>query len=135
MKYTEIQTMVESLGYPCSYYQFPQGTAVPPPFICWLVEGDSDLHADNVNYQPVRPLVIEFYTDQKDFAGEIAIEAKLTELGISYAKDELYLDSERMHETIYTMEVVINEQQGEIRPEECVLCDDNVDLDDGSADI
>lgn len=108
MTYQEIQTIVESLGYPYSYYQFENGTAVPPPFICWLVSGDDDFMADGINYQQIRPLAIEFYTDTKDFAGETAIEAKLTELGISYAKEEAYIDTEHMHETIYTMEVVIN---------------------------
>lgn len=108
MTYQEIHTMVESFGYPCAYYQFNQDTAVPPPFICWLVSGDNDFKADDVNYQPIRPLIIEFYTDEKDFAGETSIENRLTALGMTYVKDETYIDTERMHETIYTMEVVIN---------------------------
>lgn len=108
MTYQEIQYIVETLGYPNSYYQFVEGTAVSPPFICWLVEGENDFKADDINYQQIRTLAIEFYTDSKDFAGEAAIEAKLTEFGFSYAKEETYIDSEHMHETIYTMEVVIN---------------------------
>lgn len=108
MTYQEVNTFVESLGFPCAYYQFTQKTAVPPPFICWLMEGDDDLQADDINYARIRPLIIEYYTDAKDFAGETRIENALDAAGMPYAKDETYLDSERMHETIYTMEVVIN---------------------------
>lgn len=111
MTYREIQNIIDGFDYPSAYYQFPDGTGVQPPFICWLVTGDNDFMADDVNYQAIRPLVIEFYTDAKDFAGESAIEARLTELGISCAKEETYIDTERMHETIYTMEVVINAEQ------------------------
>ena len=108
MTLQEVHELVEGLGYPCAYYQFDEKTAVAPPFICWLMEGDNDFQADGINYARIRPLSIEFYTDAKDFAGETAIEDALDALGIAYAKDETYIDSERMHETIYTMEVVIN---------------------------
>lgn len=111
MTYKDIQNIIDEFGYPSAYYQFQDGTGTQPPFICWLVTGDNDFMADDINYQAIRPLIIEFYTDAKDFAGEDAIEAKLTELGISYAKEETYIDTERMHETIYTMEVVINAEQ------------------------
>lgn len=108
MRNQDIQGFVASLGYPCSYYQFEKETAVPPPFICWYLDGDADLHADNINYQYIRPLVIEFYTDAKDFAGEAAIEAAISGAGYSFSKDEEYIESERMHLTVYNMEVVIN---------------------------
>lgn len=108
MTLQEVHELVEGLGYPCAYYQFKEDTAVPPPFICWLMEGDNDFQADDINYARIRPLAIEFYTDAKDFAGETAIEDALDALGIAYSKDETYIDSERLHETIYNMEVVIN---------------------------
>lgn len=108
MTLEKVHELVESLGYPCSYYQFTEDTAVAPPFICWLLEGDNDFQADDINYARIRPLTIEFYTDVKDFAAETAIEDALDAAGMAYAKDETYIDSERMHETIYTMEVVIN---------------------------
>ena len=106
MTYQEIDIMLGGLDIPYAYYQFPE-TGQQPPFICWILDGIDDLYADNINYQGIARLVIEFYSDEKDFEKEMEIEAYLTGLGFSYGKEETYLDSERMHETIYTMEVVI----------------------------
>ena len=108
MTYQEVNAFVESLGFPCAYYQFEKSTADSPPFICWLMEGDNDLQADDINYSRIRPLAIEYYTDVKDFAGETRIENALDAAGMPYSKDEIYLVSERMNEEIYTTEVVIN---------------------------
>ena len=49
MTYQEVNTFVESLGFPCAYYQFTQNTAVPPPFICWLMEGDDERIEDKLD--------------------------------------------------------------------------------------
>lgn len=109
MTYTEIDTFVAGLadGTPYEYYQFPE-TGQQPPFICWFLDGIDDLYADNINFQTIVRLTIEYYSDEKDFEKEIAIEAYLTSHGMSYGKQEAYIDTERMHETIYDMEVVIN---------------------------
>lgn len=108
MRYKDIDTMISLFGLPYDYYQFDRKTKQEPPFICWMIDGIDDLYADNINYQNIARLVIEFYSDDKDFETELCIESHLKDFGMSYAKEETYLDSERMHETIYTMEVVIN---------------------------
>lgn len=108
MTYQEIASFIENMGFPCAYHQFLNGTAEPPPFICWFFPGIDDLYADNSNYQRIVRLIIEFYSDEKDFAGEATIEAALKEGGFSYTKDEDYIDSERLHETVYEMEVIIH---------------------------
>ena len=78
------------------------------PFICWYLDGIDDLYADNSNYQRIVRLIVEFYSDEKDFTNETMIEGVLSEHGLTYAKDETYLDDEKMHETIYESEVLIN---------------------------
>lgn len=107
MTYAQIDAMIGEVGLPYAYYQFPE-TGQQPPFICWMLDGIDDLYADNINYQRVVVLAVELYTDEKDFDQEAAVEAVLTAHGLSYSMEETYLDSELMHETIYTMEVVVN---------------------------
>ena len=115
MTYTEIDTMISEIGLSYAYYQFPE-TGQQPPFICWMLDGIDDLYADNSNYQRIAVLIIELYTDEKDFDNEAAVEGVLASHGLSYGMAEQYIDSERMHETVYTMEVVINGEQSEVRP-------------------
>jgi len=107
MTYPEIDAMISEVGLPYAYYQFPE-TGQQPPFICWMLDGIDDLYADNINYQRIAVLAVELYTDEKDFEKEAAVEAVLAAQGFSYGKAEQYIDSERMHETVYTMEVVVN---------------------------
>ena len=107
MTYKQIDTMVGLMGLPYAYYQFPE-TGQKPPFICWYLEGIDDVYADNANYQRIVNLTIEFYSDEKDFTNEADIESQLTLSGLTYTKTETYIDSEKMHQTVYEMEVLIN---------------------------
>lgn len=107
MTYGEINDMLNSFGLPVAYYEFKDGTQQAPPFIVFFYAYD-DLHADNINYCHKVQLNIELYTDTKDIAMETEIEQRLTELGFSYGKESEYIDSERMWQTLYYMEVMIN---------------------------
>ena len=109
MTYQEVKTMLESIGIPYAYYQFPEGTDQPCPFICFYFTGSNDLAADDTNYQRIRPLAIELYTDNKDFTLENTVEAVLNQHGFVYARDEVYIDTERMNMVTYTIEVIITE--------------------------
>lgn len=104
----EIAGMIKSIGLPFAYYQFDEDTGQQPPFICFFYPQDNDVLADNTNYVKVSQLVIELYTDNKDFALEASVEAALTGAGLVYSRQEEKLDDERMHEVIYTTEVIIN---------------------------
>lgn len=107
MTIPEIDAMVGQIGLPYAYYQFPE-TGQQPPFICWFFDGIDDVYGDNINYQRIAVLNIEFYSEEKDFVTEGAIETVLTLNSFSYVKDESYIDSEKMHLTVYTLEVLIN---------------------------
>jgi len=109
MTYQEVKTMVESIGIPYAYYQFPEGTDQPCPFICFYFTGSNDLAADDTNYQRIRPLAIELYTDNKDFSLENTVEAVLNGAGIVYSRDEVYIDSERMYMVSFLTDIVITE--------------------------
>ena len=101
--------MVASIGIPYAYYQFPEGTDQPCPFICFYFTGSNDLAADDTNYQRIRPLAIELYTDNKDFSLENTVETVLNQHGFVYSRDEAYIDTERMNMVTYTIEVIITE--------------------------
>lgn len=105
--YQEIATIIEGFGLPYAYYQFPDGTEQEPPFICFFYEYE-DVYADDSNYVGRVILHIELYTDNKDIATETTIENALAECVFSYGKQATYITSERMWQTAYTMEVLIN---------------------------
>lgn len=107
MTYEQVATMVSSIGVPYAYYQFPEGTAVAPPFVCFYFEGSDDLYADDKNYQKIRPLTIELYTDNKDFSLEATVEGILASNGLTYARNESWIDSERMNMVAYTADIII----------------------------
>lgn len=110
MTYQEVATMVASIGVPYAYYQFPEGTEQACPFVCFFFSGDADLAADNTNYQKIRPLAIELYTDNKDFSREAVIEGILNEHGLVFSREETYIDSERMFMVVYTTSIIITEE-------------------------
>ena len=102
-----IKTMIESVGIPYAYHQFADGTGQQPPFICFFYGNSNDLAADNTNYARIEPLYIELYTDEKDFALESQIETLLNTNDLVFRKEQTYIDSERMHETIYTTDIIM----------------------------
>lgn len=109
MTFKEISTMVSKIGLPYAYYQFGE-TGQEPPFICFFYPNDNDFKADNSNYQKIEHLIIELYTDNKDFQLEATVEAILTENGMVWSRSEEWIESERMLEVIYEMDVVITDE-------------------------
>lgn len=108
----EVNTMIESVGIPTAYYQFADGTEQAPPFICFFYGNSNDFSADNVNYTRVERLFIELYTDEKDFTLERRIESILNEHELFFVRSETYIDDERMHETIYETELILEVNDG-----------------------
>ena len=108
MTYKQIANMIDGFGLPNAYYQFPENTPQVPPFICFYYEDSNDMYADGINYQKIVQLTIEFYSDSKDFYYEGLIQDALTAASLAYRKSEQFIDSEKMHETVYEMEVLIN---------------------------
>ena len=107
----EIATMISGIGLPFAYDHFKEDQPHPkgPPYICFIYTDDSDLMADNVNYARVTGLMIELYTDDPRFDLEAAVEMALTENELPFAKDgPNYIQSERMYQTTYDTEVLLN---------------------------
>lgn len=108
MTYKEISEMIASVGVPTAYYQFPEDTPQAPPFICFFYSNSDDVFADGINYQKILQLNIELYVSEKDFALEASIEDVLTANELTYYKEESYIDSEKLYQIAYEMEVMIN---------------------------
>ena len=104
----EIAQMVAEIGLPYAYYQFPDNTEQPTPFICFYIEANDDVYADDKNYTNIAELTIELYTDNKSYELEEKVESVLREHEMSWVKSEAYIPAEKMFEEIYIMEVIRN---------------------------
>lgn len=108
MTYEEINAMIESIGVEYAYYQFPEGTAVAPPFICFYYPEQNGFFADNVNYAKQERLIIELYTKEKDFDLEDVIGEVLNENEIPFVRYESYIETEQLIMNTFESEVFIN---------------------------
>ena len=106
----EVYQMVKSVGLPAAYHHFEEGKSPDPPFLVYLYPETNNFAANGIVYQDINQLDIELYTDKKDLEAEKRVEAVLKEHGLFYEKTETYLESEKMFEALYEMEVLINEQ-------------------------
>ena len=109
MTYKQVAEMVASIGVPYAYYQFPNNTGIAPPFVCFYFNSSNDFAADNTNYQRIRQLSLELYTDNKDFTLEQTVENILNQNGLVYSREETYLDSEKMYMVTFMTEIIITE--------------------------
>jgi hypothetical protein len=108
MTYAEIAGVIRSVGIPFAYHHFPENTGQQPPFICYYYPNSNDMMADNINYQSINDVIIELYTDAKDFALEARIETALKEYGLAFSRDETYIESEKLYMVAYYTGVIIN---------------------------
>ena len=104
----EVFQMVKSIGLPPAYHHFDEGQSPEPPFVVYLYPGTNTFSADGVVYQGINQLDIELYTNKKDLESEKRVEAVLKKHGFFYEKNETYIETEKMYEVLYEMEVVIN---------------------------
>lgn len=107
MNSQDIATMIAQIGVPYAYRQFTKETAVPPPFVCFYLDGSDNFAADDKVFAHVEELIVELYTDSKDYAIEERIEAILDAHDLPWDRQEFYLGDEQMSETVYTVDVLI----------------------------
>ena len=100
----ELLQMLEEMGLPFVYHHFAEGESPEPPFVCYLLPGSNNFSADGKVYYKINEVHIELYTDWKDLAVEQGVEAVLDEHGIFYNKSEVWIESEKLYEVLYTFE-------------------------------
>ena len=101
----ELLAILEETGIPFSYHHFAEGESPEPPFICYLLPEDDDFAADGINYYEIDVVQIELYTDKKDLELEHRVQQILTNHGIYYERDEVWISEERLYEVIYYFEM------------------------------
>ena len=109
MTYEGIVQMLESLNLPVAYNHFAEGESPNPPFILYLNPNNIPFYADDKVYSQAQALDIEVYTDQKDPDLEERVEALLTENDLCFAKNETWINSEKLYEVVYSIDVDIDE--------------------------
>ena len=97
--------ILAEIGIPFAYDHFAEGESPEPPFICYLLPGTNNFAADGIAYFKINEVNIELYTDIKDLDVEQRIEAVLDRYGIFYAKSEVWIESERLYEVLYSFEM------------------------------
>ena len=105
MTHGEVMAMVEEMGLPYAYHHFAEGESPEPPFLVFLYPEADNFSADGTVYFKMNRLHIELYTDLKDPCLEETIEAVLLKYGIFYGKTETWIESEKLYEVLYGMEV------------------------------
>lgn len=105
MSYEEINEMMQEMGLPFAYHHFAEGESPQPPFLIFLSPGENTFSADNLKYYSFKQLDIELYTDEKAPEKEMEIETVLKEHHIFYNKSEVWIESEKLYEVLYEMEV------------------------------
>lgn len=108
MNTEQIEIMLNQMGIPYRYHHFSQKemTDINLPIMVWIVPGTDNFYADGQTYQKIRKLDIELYTDEKDWELEERLENILTKHGIAWEQTASeWLESERMWESLYEMEV------------------------------
>ena len=97
--------MLQKTGIPFAYDHFAEGESPKPPFICYLLPGSNNFAADGKVYFKINQVRIELYTDSKDLVVERKVEMVMDESGIFYNKSEVWIQSEKLYEVLYSFEV------------------------------
>lgn len=103
-----ITAILEQIGLPFAYDHFAEGESPDPPFICYLIPNSDSFSADGRVYYKINEIHIELYTDCKDLSAEQKVEAVLDEHSIFYEKTEVWIESEKLYEVLYTFEMEVD---------------------------
>lgn len=104
MTQAELYQELSKIGYPLAYNQFEEYQSTP--YMVYLFSYSSDLIADNHNYKEISNFNLELYTDIKDLAAEKKVEDKLKELELPYYKSETWIESEKVFQILYEVQII-----------------------------
>ena len=107
MTHNELMEMLEEMSLPIAYDHFAEGDSPEPPFICFLYPASYNFSADGQVYYKISEVHVELYTDVKDPETEEKLEAVLDRHGIFYNKTEVWIESEKLYEVLYSFELEV----------------------------
>ena len=105
MTHQEIMDMLTEMDIPFAYDHFAEGESPDPPFMVFLYPKADNFSADGIPYYKINQLAVEIYTDLKDIELETRVEAVIESHGLFYGKSEVWIESEKLYEVLYEMEV------------------------------
>ena len=100
-----VPVMIREMGFSFAYDHYAEGEAIDPPFLIYRYPRTDNFAADGRVYFKQDILNLELYTDMKDMEAEAKVEAVLDRYGFFYEKSETWIDTEKMYEVLYEMEV------------------------------
>ena len=100
----EVLSILAEIGLPFAYHHFAEGESPDPPFICYLTPGSDNFAADGKVYYKIDEYHIELYTYRKDPELEDSVEAVLDGHGVFYDKSEVWIESEKLYEVMYSFQ-------------------------------
>lgn len=105
----DLMDLLTETGLPFAYDHFVQGRSPRPPFITFLLPASNNFSADGAVYLKVDVVHVELYTDEKDPEAEKRVEDVLDAHGIFYEKTEVWIESEKLYEVLYSFERKVND--------------------------
>ena len=100
----DLLDLLTEIGLPFAYDHFAEGESPEPPFITFLLPGSDNFSADGRVFFFDDTATTEIYTDEKNPETELLVEDALDAHDIFYEKTEVWIESERLYEVLYTFE-------------------------------
>ena len=100
----ELIDLCTETGLPFAYDHFAEGASPAPPFITFLIPASNNFSADGKVYWKITEVHIELYADEKNPETEALVEDVLDAHGIFYDKTEVWIESEKLYEVLYSFE-------------------------------
>lgn len=101
MTIKEFKAILKTTGLPAAYRFFKSEQKAP--YIVFSSAGSNNISADNKVYAAFNKVRVDLYCDKKDIQTEQKIENALSDF--YYEKSEDYIDSLKMIQIIYEMEI------------------------------
>ena len=103
MNYQELDKILKTTGLPFTFHHWEHPPK--PPYGVYFDDYTDNFAADNMVYVQISHCNIELYSSQRDTEDENKIETVLDEAEIYWDKTRTYIESERLYQTTYEIEV------------------------------
>lgn len=101
MTLQQLQSKLDTAGYPVAYHDFKKPTTIP--FIVYVCDSEDIDGADFSNDVVTRSYRVELYTNKKDLQAERKLEQVLN--FTHFYKTETYIESEKLFQIAYEFEL------------------------------
>ena len=97
----KVISLLNDLGIPYAYDHFAEGESPEPPFICFRQTQSDNFSADGTAYSKVADGDRGWDTDKKNPETEKRVEKMLSDAGIFFDKEEVWISSEKLYEVVF----------------------------------